>query len=128
MQQANQVLVDVQKRVFDNNPSANIYGITPHFPCCLSNMHHGWPRFIENMWMATNDCGLIAVAYGPNYVTARVGKGRTVVIHEQTDYPFKGIIRFKIESMKPAKFPLHFRIPVWAKGARRWRARYRIWN
>jgi len=128
MQQANQVLVDVQKRVFDNNPSANIYGITPHFPCCLSNMHHGWPRFIENMWMATNDCGLIAVAYGPNYVTARVGKGRTVVIREQTDYPFKGSIRFKIESTKPVKFPLHFRIPVWAKGARRWRERYRIWN
>lgn len=67
-----QVLVDVQKRVFDNNPSANIYGITPIFRAV--NMHDGWPRFIENMWMATNDCGLIAVAYGPNYVTARLGK------------------------------------------------------
>jgi len=117
-QQANQVLVDTLKRVFDNDKSANIYGLTPHFPCCLSNMHSGWPRFVENMWMATNDNGLIAVAYGPSSIKARVGNGEFVQISEQTDYPFKGNILFKIETEKPASFPLHFRIPAWADNAK----------
>ncbi|MBD3346142.1 MAG: hypothetical protein GF401_13880 [Chitinivibrionales bacterium] len=116
-QQANQVLVDRSKRVFDNSETANCYGLTPHYPCCLSNMHQGWPRFVENMWMATHDNGVIAVAYGPSEVTARVGAaGTEVVISEETEYPFKGSIAFTVAlpASGPVEFPLHFRIPSWA--------------
>ena len=92
-QQANQVNVSVAKRGFDNSETANLYGFAPHYPCCTFNMHHGWPRLVENIWMATPDAGLAAVAYGPCRVTAKVADGQAVTVEEMTDYPFKGDIR-----------------------------------
>jgi uncharacterized protein len=116
-QQSNQVLVNIDKRVWSTNGNySNIYGLMPNFACCLANMHQGWPKFTENLWMATNDNGLVAVAYSPSIVKAMVGKGKgtEVTIHEETDYPFKGSINLKINTQKPVKFPLYLRIPGWA--------------
>ena len=117
-QQANQVLVSDDEREWSTNPRcANIYGLSPHYPCCLFSMHRGYPGFVEHMWMATQDNGLVAAAYGPCKVTAKVADGVEVTIAEETEYPFDGIIRFTIDLSDPCTFPLHFRIPGWAEGA-----------
>ena len=116
-QQANQVNVSVAPRGFDNSETANLYGMAPHYPCCSYNMHHGWPRLIEHLWMATHDQGLVAVAYGPCRVEAMVADGQRVTIMETTDYPFDGTIRFKLGMEKAAAFPVYFRAPSWAEGA-----------
>lgn len=117
-QQANQVLVSDVKRDFDNDPTANIYGFAPHFPCCLDNMHQGWPRFVESMWMATQQNGLVAATYGPCEVRAKVGdQGRQVTITEETEYPFDGKVRLQLTLAEPTSFPLCLRIPGWAEGA-----------
>jgi hypothetical protein len=114
-QQSNQVLVTGDKRDWSTNGKySNIYGLMPNFACCLANMHQGWPKFVESMWMATNDNGLVAVAYGPSIVTAKAGKGKEVTIQEETDYPFSGSVRLKISSSKSVIFPLYLRIPGWA--------------
>ena len=114
-QQSNQVLVSVAKRDWSSNDDdSNIYGFMPNFGCCLANMHQGWPKFVESMWMATNDNGLALVAYGPSVVKARVGKDHEVTITEETDYPFKGSVLLSIGVEKPLKFPLDLRIPGWA--------------
>jgi hypothetical protein len=114
-QQSNQVLVTGQKRVWTSNGDySNIYGLMPNFACCLANMHQGWPKFTESLWMATNDNGLAAVAYSPSTVKAKVGRGAEVTITEETAYPFKGFIKMKISSNKPVKFPIYLRIPGWA--------------
>ncbi|MBK7628224.1 MAG: glycoside hydrolase family 127 protein [Bacteroidales bacterium] len=114
-QQSNQVLVSGVKRDWSTNGDySNIYGLMPNFACCLANMHQGWPKFVESMWMATNDNGLALVAYGPSVVKALVGKGAEVTITEETDYPFSGSVILKIETAKPVKFPLEFRVPGWA--------------
>ena len=114
-QQSNQVIVSAGKRDWSTNGDySNIYGLMPNFACCLANMHQGWPKFTENLWMATNDNGLIAVAYSPSEVTAMVGKGSLVTINEETDYPFRGSIKLKISTRKNVKFPLYLRIPGWA--------------
>lgn len=114
-QQSNQVLVSEAKRDWmSNGDFSNIYGLMPNFACCLANMHQGWPKFTESLWMATNDNGLIAVAYSPSRVKAMVGKGTEVTINEETDYPFKGSIKLTISTNKPVKFPLYLRIPGWA--------------
>ncbi|MBK7132850.1 MAG: glycoside hydrolase family 127 protein [Bacteroidales bacterium] len=114
-QQSNQVLVSGVKRDWSTNGDySNIYGLMPNFACCLANMHQGWPKFVESMWMATNDNGLALVAYGPSVVKALVGKGTEVTITEETDYPFSGSVILKIETAKPVKFPLEFRVPGWA--------------
>jgi len=117
--QANQVVVTTAERGWIDGPSANLYGMEPNWTCCLANMHQGWPRFVKNMWMATHDDGLVAVAYGPCEVTAQVGAtGHRVTIVEETEYPFDGKIRFTLKSDGPVKFPLRLRIPSWAAGAR----------
>jgi hypothetical protein len=117
-QQANQVLVSVAGRHWHwNDDNANIYGFTPNFPCCLANMHSPWPRFVQTMWMATADRGLVAATYGPCHLSAKVGDGDTIDITEETDYPFSDCIRFTIRADRPVSFPVYFRIPVWADHA-----------
>lgn len=117
-QQSNQVLVSGDKRAWSTNGNySNIYGLMPNFACCLANMHQGWPKYIQNLWMATNDKGLIAAAYGPSRVNALVGKGKKVIIHEQTDYPFRGSVSFRISTPKPVRFPIYLRIPGFATNA-----------
>jgi uncharacterized protein len=117
-QQANQVLVSVAKRGWiSNGDYSNIYGLMPNFGCCLANMHQGWPKFTANLWMATNDNGLAAVAYSPSVVTAKVANGKEVTITETTNYPFEGNIKMKISTAKPVKFPVVLRIPGWADSA-----------
>lgn len=114
-QQSNQVLVSVAKRNWSSNGEySNIYGLMPTYGCCLANMHQGWPKFTANLWMATNDNGLIAVAYSPCTVKAKVGKENEIIINEETEYPFRGEIKLTVHSERPVRFPLYLRIPGWA--------------
>ena len=115
-QQSNQVLVTGGKRAWSTNGDySNIYGLMPNFACCLANMHQGWPKFTQSLWMATNDNGLVAVAYSPSIVKAKVGKGIEVSVTEETDYPFKGSIKFKMSMKESVRFPFYLRIPGWAE-------------
>jgi hypothetical protein len=114
-QQANQVLVSGLKRDWSTNGDfSNIYGLMPNFACCLANMHQGWPKFVESMWMATNDNGLALVTYGPSIVKAKVGKGTDVTVTEETNYPFNGSVKLTINTLKTVAFPIDLRIPGWA--------------
>ena len=114
-QQSNQITVNSEKRDWSTNGNySNIYGLMPNFACCLANMHQGWPKFAANLWMATNDNGLVAVAYSPSSVKAKVGKGSEIVVEEMTDYPFNGRVTISIKTEAPVKFPLYLRVPGWA--------------
>ena len=116
-QQANQVLCTIDKRQWSTNgDQSNIYGLEPNYGCCTANMHQGWPKLVSHLWMATHDNGLAAVAYGPCVVKAKVANGVEVTIMEETDYPFKGTIRFSINVPKPVTFPIYLRVPGWADG------------
>lgn len=113
-QQVNQVLITDEKRNFFNDNNAHlVYGTTTGYPCCLANMHQGWPKFIQNLWHASADNGVAALVYGPSEVTLKVGSGDIVTITEETDYPFKEKIKFTINTNKKIKFPFHLRIPMW---------------
>jgi uncharacterized protein len=115
-QQANQVLITDEDRNFFNEGRGRIvYGTTTGYPCCLANMHQGWPKFVQNLWYATSDNGLAALVYGASKVTAKVAGGEKVTITEKTDYPFKEKIQFTIETSEIVKFPFHLRIPEWCK-------------
>ena len=114
-QQSNQVLVSSAKRNWSTNgDDSNIYGFSPNFGCCLANMHQGWPKFVEHMWMATNDNGLALVAYGPCVVKAKVGNNSEVTLTEDTEYPFKGAVKIKIGTSEAVRFPIELRVPGWA--------------
>lgn len=115
-QQVNQVLVTTEERNFFNDKNARIcFGTTSGYPCCLTNMHQGWPKFVQNLWYATADNGIAALVYGPSEVTSKVANGEEVTISEKTDYPFKENIQFTFQAKKTVKFPFHLRIPEWCK-------------
>jgi hypothetical protein len=117
-QQPNQVLCSVHRRGWTTNgPDSNLFGLEPNFGCCTANFHQGWPKYVANLWMATADDGLAAVAYGPSEVNATVTGGVRVRILEETDYPFRETIRLSVTPASPASFPLVVRIPAWAAGA-----------
>ncbi len=52
-----------------------VFGLLNGYPCCLANMHQGWPKFTQNLWYATDDAGLAALVYAPSKVTAKVADG-----------------------------------------------------
>lgn len=117
-QQANQVLVTTDERNFFNHRKTGlVFGTTSAYPCCLTNMHQGWPKFVQNLWYATADNGVAALVYGPSEVMVKVGAGNEVTIQEQTDYPFKEKVSFTIQTKNKVKFPFHLRIPLWCKNA-----------
>jgi len=116
-QQPNQVLCTLHQRDWtDNGPESNLFGLEPNYGCCTSNFHQGWPKFVANLWMATPDDGLAAVAYGPSEVHATVRGGVRASIIEDTEYPFRDTIRLRVNLEKNAAFPLTLRIPGWAAG------------
>jgi Beta-L-arabinofuranosidase, GH127 len=117
-QQANQVMVTRHNRNFDFNHDGTdlCYGLFTGYSCCTSNMHQGWPKFTQNLWYATPDDGLAAMVYAPNTVRTLV-KGKEVVVHEETNYPFGQTIRLRIGLSGELAFPLRMRIPGWCKRA-----------
>jgi len=117
-QQVNQVLITDAHRHFDcDYLSSNVFGTTSGYPCCLANMHQGWPKFVQNLWYATSDKGLAALVYGPSRVKAKVGEGIEVEFIEQTNYPFSDKIEFICKTKNAGKFPLYLRIPQWCTEA-----------
>ncbi|HWB26566.1 MAG TPA: beta-L-arabinofuranosidase domain-containing protein [Chitinophagaceae bacterium] len=85
--------------------------------CCQHNHSQGWPYYAENMWMATPDNGLAAMLYNSCEVTAKVGNGSSVMLQEETHYPFDDKIEITITKAANAKFPLYIRIPGWCANA-----------
>lgn len=115
-QQVNQVLITNEGRNFFNDNNGHlVFGTTSGYPCCVSNMHQGWPKFVQNLWYATADAGVAALVYGESEVSIKVANNAQVKIVEDTDYPFKEEVRFTIHTNLAVKFPFHLRIPLWCK-------------
>ncbi len=114
-QQANQVTVSRHPRNFVTayDGTDQCFGLLTGFPCCTANMHQGWPKFTQHLWMATADGGVAALLYAPSSVRLQVG-GAAVEFVEETDYPFDELIRIRYHySGSVLSFPLHLRIPGW---------------
>lgn len=122
-QQANQVMATRHARNFnvDQKGTGIVFGLLSGYPCCVSNMHQGWPKFTRNLWFATLDNGMAALVYSPSEVSATVGGGCRVRITEDTSYPVDDKITFTIkiedDARREVTFPLHLRIPGWCKNA-----------
>ena len=113
-QEPNQVEVSLHRKPWTTNgPESNLYGLEPNFGCCTANFHQGWPKFAASLWMLSNDDGLVAALYSPCEVRTLV-RNTEVHILEETEYPFRGGVRIKIEPAIALSFPLRLRIPAWA--------------
>lgn len=120
---ANQVLITRARRNFyeeEYHRGTDLcFGLLTGYPCCTCNMHQGWPKFVQTLWLGTPDGGLAAMVYGPSAVTTKLPDGSTIRLVEETDYPFEEAVTIRLELRKQTMFPLHFRVPSWAEGQAR---------
>jgi len=120
-QQVNQIAVtnEYHNFVTPHEGTDNLFGVLTGYPCCTSNLHQGWPKFVQNTWYATADNGVAALVYAPSNVNMKVADGINVIIEEETNYPFEESVSFKItykdKKIKKATFPFHLRVPGWSK-------------
>jgi uncharacterized protein len=122
-QEPNQVECSLhQKPWTTDGPESNLYGLEPNFGCCTANFHQGWPKFANSLFMLSGDQGndahdgLVAAVYAPCEVHT-VLRGTAIHVIEETEYPFRGIVRLTVHPAIPVSFPLHLRIPAWASNA-----------
>lgn len=122
-QEPNQVECSLHRKPWvSDGPESNLYGLEPNFGCCTANFGQGWPKFANSLVMlageAENDArdGLAAAAYAPCEVRMKL-RDATIFVAEETDYPFRGTVRFAVNPSGPVHFPFQFRIPAWAAGA-----------
>jgi hypothetical protein len=112
-QQPNQVLCSLAPRHWaSNGPESNLFGLEPNFGCCTANMHQGWPKLVQSLWMQTPDGGLAAVTYAPSEVRTSV-RDVSVTVVEDTEYPFRDTVRIRVHPASATLFPLLLRIPSW---------------
>lgn len=90
----------------------NTFGVGVGYGCCISNLHMGWPRLAQGLWMRDPDGGLVAVTYAPSRLNTEVN-GKAVNIHQATDYPFDEKISMLIDIDEQVAFKLMLHIPAW---------------
>ncbi|HYF83319.1 MAG TPA: beta-L-arabinofuranosidase domain-containing protein [Clostridia bacterium] len=114
VQQANQVICNVAERKWYNNEEdSNIFGLEPNFGCCTANMHQGWPKFCQNLWLKDVDGGLVCISYAPCEVSYKTESGEMIILSVDTNYPFEENVTIKISADSPQKLDIRFRIPEW---------------
>jgi len=122
-QEPNQVECSLHHKPWTTDgPESNLYGLQPNFGCCTANFHQGWPKFAASLFLvslapdSTAQEGLVAAAYAPCEVRTTL-RGTAVHVVEETEYPFRGVVRLSVNPAAPLLFPLQLRIPAWATGA-----------
>ncbi len=114
MQQANQVRISRAHRFPLAPAGANLFSLEDSETLCA--LLGAWPRFAQNQWLLSRDGGFYANSYAPCQVRYRLD-GASVRLNVESRYPVSGNIRITINLDQSAAFPLHLRIPAWAKGA-----------
>ncbi|MDL5512285.1 glycoside hydrolase family 127 protein [Arenibacter sp. M-2] len=114
-QQPNQIKITNEYRNFncDYGGSGTLFGKLTGYPCCVTNMHQGWPKFTQNLFYGTADNGIAALVYAPSSATILVNKGVKVGVEEVTNYPFDDNVKFILNPEKKARFNFHLRVPEW---------------
>lgn len=92
-----------------------LFGTATGYGCCAANLHMGWPRLAQHLWLGSGD-GLCAPLFAPSTVTAACA-GVPVTIEEETAYPFGEVVAFHVRCAAPVRFPLSLRVPAWAGAA-----------
>ena len=114
-QQPNQIKITHEYRNFycSYDGSSTLFGTLTGYPCCVSNMHQGWPKFTQNLYYATATNGIAALAYAPSSVDVKVSQGINVHIDEETNYPFDDKITFTLDPEQDVDFEFELRVPSW---------------
>lgn len=114
IQQANQVRVDPGVHFPLSGDGENCFSLRDSASLCA--LLAAWPRFAASQWLLSRDDGLYAAGYAPCQVRYRLA-GAAVRLNVESRYPSSGSVRITMGLSESVAFPLHLRIPSWAKGA-----------
>ncbi|KAI8628037.1 duf1680 domain-containing protein [Xylariaceae sp. FL1651] len=89
----------------------NVFGLEPDYPCCTVNHPQGYPKFLANSFVLTEDGGIAHVLLSPSTVTTQLGDNE-VTITANTNYPFNMDLTYSISA--DDDFTFYVRIPTWA--------------
>lgn len=84
--------------------------------CCPPNL----VRTISNLsgWAySTAENGVYVNLYGGNKLATTMRDGSALKLSQDTEYPWKGLVKLTIEECKSAAFDICLRVPGWATGA-----------
>ncbi|MBQ9080962.1 MAG: glycoside hydrolase family 127 protein [Clostridia bacterium] len=96
------------KSVFrTNGAQAHLFGLEPNYGCCTANFNQGWPKLALSTFMHDGDT-VINVLPIPSELS---DGGKRIRL--ETDYPFRNIFKYTIETDKPFRFKI--RIPACAR-------------
>lgn len=84
--------------------------------CCVPNAGRIAPYYVQHMWMKSSD-GLVATLLGPGELTTTI-KGQQVRITEDTYYPYRNSVTFRVVVKSPTAFTLRIRKPSWARSVK----------
>lgn len=114
----NQVVASLRSNRFGHHPGRMAFSPGHDVECCTGNVNRFLPYYVGQMWLRAPGNGVVAALYGASTLRTEVGAGsESVVIREETAYPFAETVDFTIETARPVAFPFHLRIPGWAAGA-----------
>ena len=89
------------------------YRPNPATECCPGNVHRAMPSYIGRMWMRGDDGSIMAALYGPGRLVLE-----DMTIRQETDYPFRPVVRFIFSPRKKITKTFRFRIPAWCRKTR----------
>jgi hypothetical protein len=104
-----------------NSGESHLFGLEPNFGCCTANFGQGWPKLALSAFMYRPAAGehpaeIVSSVLVPSELSFSMG-GTPVTCTLDTDYPFRGALRYTIETGEPACFAFSIRIPGWAASA-----------
>jgi hypothetical protein len=104
-----------------NSGESHLFGLEPNFGCCTANFNQGWPKLALSAFMrrppeGDRPAGIVSSVLVPSELSFDLGGGQVKCALE-TDYPFRGILCYTVETEKPVRFTLSVRIPSWAVSA-----------
>jgi len=114
VQQANQVRISREKRFEMADENASLF--TGENGEALTALLCALPRFAMSQWLLSRDGGLCAMGYAPCTLRYRLDE-TAVRMSISGSYPAGGAVRISLHLSQDAAFPVHLRIPAWAKGA-----------
>ena len=85
--------------------------------CCTGQVNRILPNYAKRMWLRDKDGAPVAALYGPSEATFNYN-GQQITITEETNYPFRDDISFRITTESPVDVPFSVRIPQWCYEAR----------
>lgn len=91
----------------------------PHIPlsfCCPPNIARVIAEAGSYAYSLSDD-GVWAHLYGSSVLNAELADGTSLKLTQQSDYPWDGQVKIRIDIPAPANFAVHLRIPGWANGA-----------